>query len=129
MTDLYSPVRDFELKGRGISILISDFFSGSPVSEIIKYLQYNRQDVFACHILAPEELEPSIESGARLVDVETGEVLDVTATPALAWSYDRILKKFVSDIEKACFSRGAGYFMMSSAMQLEHMVKMVVRGR
>jgi len=43
---------------RGITVLISDFFTRGSFDELIKYLMYRKQRVYACHILSPQEIEP-----------------------------------------------------------------------
>lgn len=111
------------LSGRGISILITDFFTRGNVTEILKYLAYCRQTVYACHILSPQELSPDISESLRLVDSETGDMLDITVTPSLIRSYKSALDSFTYQIRQACLKFGAQYFLFSSDMAVEEMVK------
>ena len=112
--------------GRGITVIISDFFSQGSFSELLKLLIYNKQAVYICHILSPQEVQPTINEAVRLVDSETREVLDITVTPSLLNSYTKALDNFRIQIEQTCIKWGVYYFQLSSNMAMEEMVKEVV---
>ncbi|MCR4436781.1 MAG: DUF58 domain-containing protein [Clostridiales bacterium] len=127
-TDLYAAVRDSGLKsGRGISILISDLFSQGSLEDAVKYLQFRKQEVFLCHMLAPQEVNPEINASLRLVDIETGEYRDITATSRLVKAYKNVYHKFIASTEAMCRRRGVNYIKMETTMDLDQMIKMVVR--
>jgi uncharacterized protein (DUF58 family) len=111
---------------RGISILISDLFSKGKLKETIDYLQYRNQDIYICHILAPQEINPSLESAIRLVDSETGEFMDVSITSQLIKTYRKSFSGYISEIEGMCFKRGVNYIRMDISIPIEQMIKMVV---
>jgi uncharacterized protein (DUF58 family) len=113
-------------KQRGISILISDLFSKGKLKETIDYFQYRNQDIYICHILAPQEINPSLESSIRLVDSETGEFMDVSITPQLMKTYRKSFSDYISEIEGMCFKRGINYIRMNTSIPIEQMIKMVV---
>jgi uncharacterized protein (DUF58 family) len=46
--------------GRGITVIISDFFSQGSFSQVLKHLKYNKQVIYICHILSPQEIQPDI---------------------------------------------------------------------
>lgn len=126
-TDLYSAVKASNIKSsRGISIIISDLFSGGSLTDVIKYLLYRKQEVFVCHVLSPQEIEPAIDNALRLVDKETGSYMDVSSTSLLLKTYSRVFDSFVSELEEACFKYGVNYIRMSTAMPVEQMIKSVV---
>ncbi len=110
---------------RGITVLISDFFTRGSFDELIKYLMYRKQRVYACHILSPQEIEPDIREPVRLIDSETKEMIDITATPMLLNSYRRAVNSFRDGLGQVCFRWGADYFSFSSAQLLEEMIKEV----
>lgn len=111
--------------GKGITILISDFFSEGDFNELVKYFKYRKQEVYLCNILSPQELQPEINESVRLVDTETGQTVDITVTPALLKSYRRAVGNFRDSLEQMCFKWGANYFQFSSAMGVERMIKEV----
>jgi len=128
-TDIYNTVSKYNLKsGRGISIVISDFFTKGNLLNMINYLQYKKQEVYICHILSPQEVAPEIGMSLRLIDVESGEFRDVTSSPALIKTYKKVYSKFISNIEEICAGRGVNYIFMESSMPAEKMVRMVVNG-
>jgi uncharacterized protein (DUF58 family) len=128
-TDLLAAIRQFNLKpSRGISIIISDFLSQGALEESIKYLQYRKQEVYVCHVLAPQEVNPEINSSLRLIDKETGEYMDVTASPQLVKAYHKVFTNFTAGLEEVCFKRGASYMRFESSVPVETMVKKVVGG-
>lgn len=127
-TDLYSSIKQSGLGNtRGISIVISDLLSPTPLEEVIKLLQYRKQEIYICHLLSPQEVNPDINANLRLVDSETGEFKDVTETPLLLKTYSRVYNRFVSDIEATCFKRAVSYIRLESSMPVEQMVKLAIR--
>jgi len=113
------------LSGRGITVVISDFFSKGDFSNLLKHLKYYKQEVYICHILSPQEIQPVINESVRLVDSETEEMLDITVTPSLLNSYNRALNNFKNRIKQECNKWGAHYFNFSSELNIEEMVKEV----
>ena len=128
-TDIFNTVSKYNLKsGKGISIVISDFFTKGNLLDMINYLQFKKQEVYICHILAPQEVEPEIGMSLRLIDIESGEFRDVTSSPALLKTYKKVYKRFITNIEDTCKGRGVNYMFMESSVPPEKMVRMVVNG-
>lgn len=128
-TDIFNTVSKYNLKsGKGISIVISDFFTKGNLLDMINYLQFKKQEVYICHILAPQEVEPEIGMSLRLIDIESGEFRDVTSSPALVKTYKKVYKRFITNIEDTCKGRGVNYMFMESSVPPEKMVRMVVNG-
>lgn len=128
-TDIFNTVSKYNLKsGKGISIVISDFFTKGNLLDMINYLQFKKQEVYICHILAPQEVEPEIGMSLRLIDIESGEFRDVTSSPALVKTYKKVYKRFITNIEDTCKGRGVNYMFMESSVPPEKMVRMVVIG-
>ena len=112
---------------RGITVLISDFFTQGDIHDLLKYLTYHKQTVYVCHILSPQELTPAVSESVRLVDSENGRTMDITVTPALLNSYGKALEHFRSHLEQSCLKWGASYFHFSSELAVEEMVKEVAK--
>lgn len=126
-TDLTGALKNYNMKsGKGISIVISDLLYSEGLPEIIKYLQYRKQEVHIFHILSLQELKPELESSLRLIDMETREFKDITVSPLLLKTYNKILGQFLSGIEECCFKYGANYMKADSSMPIEQMIRMVV---
>lgn len=130
ITDLFGAIRDSDIRNtKGISIVISDFFSHGLPADIIKFLQYRKQEVYFCQLLAPQEISPEINSSLRLIDSETGKFIDVTATPQLLKVYRKVYNSFVGSFEEACHKYGANFLKFETAMPVEQMIKAVTGGR
>lgn len=121
-TDLNASIKKKDTKGRGLSVIISDFFTAGGIEEAIKYLLYKKQDVFLIHVLSPEELNPEMEGQVRLLDSETGRSMDVAVTPVLLKRYQSKLNEFESGIREFCSRMGASYIQVSSADSIEKIV-------
>ncbi|MEN2774845.1 DUF58 domain-containing protein [Acetivibrio clariflavus] len=126
-TDIFNTIAKFNLKsGKGISIVISDLFTKGNLLDMINYLQFKKQEIYICHVLAPQEVEPEIGMSLRLIDIESGEFRDVTSSPDLIKSYKKVYKRFITNIEEICKRRGVNYIFMESSLPVERMVRKVV---
>lgn len=121
-TDLNAAIKKKDIRSRGMSILISDFFTPGGIEEAVKYLLYKKQDVFLIHILSPEELNPDMEGQVRLLDAESGKAMDVAVTPILLKQYHAKLNEFSNSIREFCSRMGASYIQVSSADSIEKIV-------
>ena len=91
--------------GRGISIVITDGLVEDGLEEGLKYLKYMKQDIYLCHILSPQELEPELDGALELVDIETNDIIEVTASGELLDMYEKSLKRFLNNIKQQCKNR------------------------
>ncbi len=126
-TDIKKGIENSSIKAnRGITIIISDFFSTGSVMDTIKYLKYYKQDVYICHTLSPQELSPDLNSGCRVVDCETGRYKDLVVSKELLKAYGKALKYFVEKMESDCFSQSASYVLFDTSFDVEQIIKKVV---
>lgn len=121
-TDINASIKKKDFRSRGMSVIISDFFTSGGIEDAVKYLLYKKQDVFLIHLLSPEELKPELEGQVRLLDSETGKVMDVAVTPALLRQYQAKLSEFSNQIREFCSRLGASYIQVSSADSIEKIV-------
>jgi len=108
--------------GRGISIVITDGLVEGGLEEGLKYLRYMKQEVYLCHILSPQELSPELDGALELVDIETNDIIEVTASGELLDMYEKSLKRFLNNIKQQCKKFGIRYTLLQSDMALEEMV-------
>jgi uncharacterized protein (DUF58 family) len=120
-TDLLSAARRFVIRNRrpGIVLLVSDFLDPAGFEAPLKTLAANRMDVFAVHVLAREEIEPVLTGDFQLVDSETGEKLDVTASRRLVENYKKTVRGFCSSLQTFCAARGISYLFASTDLPFE----------
>ncbi|MDQ2087188.1 DUF58 domain-containing protein [Herbivorax sp. ANBcel31] len=127
VTNIYDTILKHHFKsGKGVSVVISDFFSEGSMMDMIKYLQFKKQHVYICHVLSPQEISPDIGESLRLIDSETGMHREVTASKSLLKMYNRVYQNFVNELEEICTKRGVHYMLMDTSLPIETLIRMVV---
>jgi len=123
-TDLLEATRRFVIRNRrpGVMLIVSDFLDPEGYEAPLKTLIGNRMDVFAVHVLAKEEVEPVLTGDFLLVDSETGERLDVTASRRLVENYQKTVKGFCASMQQFCAARGVSYLFASTDLPFEALV-------
>lgn len=79
-TDYAKPLLHFQnfLHRRGIAIVISDFYEDpQTIVRTIEPLRFHGNEVILFHILDPEEIRPVLKGSTVLVDLETGNRMEV----------------------------------------------------
>lgn len=122
ITDLNACMKRKDIRGRGISIVISDFFMKGSIEETIKYLKYKNQEVVLIHILCPEELNPEIQGQVRLIDSETKEARNIIVTSNLLRQYEKHLNMFIASIKELANRFGVYYVQVSSSDEIEKII-------
>ncbi len=123
-TDLLEASRRFILRNRrpGVLLLISDFLDPAGFEAPLRTLGAARMDLFAVHVLAKEEIDPVLTGDFLLVDSETGEKLDVTASRRLVANYQKTVKGFCASLQQFCAARGIAYLFASTELPFEALV-------
>jgi uncharacterized protein (DUF58 family) len=129
-TDLVASARHAgaQLKGRGVIVLLSDLLDPAA-DKVIRELAATGSELIVLHILSPEELDPSLEGDVRLVDVETGEGLDVTVDVATIDDYKARLAAWQEGFAELAGKRGATYVPISTDLPLTDLVFAELRRR
>lgn len=113
-------VRGIREEGRaGILVAISDFLEPGWEETVRRLAPPGEAGVV--HILAPEELTPGLEGDITLVDAETGEEVEVSATPELLTQYENRLNAWMAAVRSACTSRGIAYATARSDAQAKEL--------
>ncbi|MFZ5354762.1 MAG: DUF58 domain-containing protein [Bacillota bacterium] len=121
-TAVCGAVKRKDIKNKGISFIISDFFSADGIEAAVRYLLYKNQDVVLIHVLSPEELKPAMDGQVRLLDSETRDTVDIAVTPVLMKQYEKALSSFISNIKELSSRMGAAYVLLSTADSIEKAV-------
>jgi len=121
-TILSEAIKNKDLKNRGISIIISDFFTIGSIAEVIKYLAYKKQQIIFIQVLCEEELTPMLGGEVSLIDSETGEEINISITPKLLKAYNSKLKAMSIVIKESIKKYGGTFIQVSSADPLEKIV-------
>jgi uncharacterized protein (DUF58 family) len=120
-TDFSKPLHHFQefLKRRGLVVILSDFFEPPEhLVRTIEPLRFHGNEVVLFHVLDPQELAPSFRDAAVLVDLETGQQMEVTPDYARR-EYRGKINDHLADLRTR--SRGAGldYFLLTTDRPLD----------
>ena len=79
-------------------------------------------EITVMHILAPQELEPELDGDFKLVDVEGGNAVEISADIDLLRRYRENLASWRAEIESFCAGRGISYLSIDTSMPVEEFV-------
>jgi uncharacterized protein (DUF58 family) len=118
-TDLVAAVRHAaaQLHGKGVVILLSDLLDPAA-DRVIRELAATGSELIVIHVLSSDELDPALEGDLRLVDVETGEGIDVTVDLATLDAYQARLAAWKQGFADLAAKRRASYVDLSSETNL-----------
>ena len=118
-TDLVAAARHAaaQLHGKGVVILFSDLLDPGA-DRIIRELAATGSELIVLHVLSPDELDPALEGDLRLVDVETGDGVDVTVDLATLDAYKARLTAWKASFADLAAKRRASYVDLSSDTNL-----------
>jgi uncharacterized protein (DUF58 family) len=129
--DLAEAARRFALtqRGRGICVVLSDFFDKGGVENGLRYLANGRFDLFAVQILSPQEIEPDLTGDLKLVDLEDADMAEVSITQPLIARYKSNLAAYCSDLKQFITRRGGTYSFTSTSVPFDTLVLSYLRER
>jgi uncharacterized protein (DUF58 family) len=130
-TDLDASLSTYarQMRGAGLTLVVSDLFSPAGYQRGIDALLGRRQDVLLVHVLAPDELEPTpdVVGEWKLQDVEGTEPIQATITPSVVRAYKRLLASYTHEVEDYCRRRGVTYLRLSSDVSVEDVLLRTLR--
>ena len=118
-TDLVAAARHAaaQLHGKGVVILFSDLLDPGA-DRIIRELAATGSELIVLHVLSPDELDPALEGDLRLVDIESGDGVDVTVDLATLDAYKARLAAWKQVFADVAARRRASYVDLSSDTNL-----------
>lgn len=124
-TDFARPFVHFQefLKRRGIVVVVSDFYEQPEVIvRTIEPLRYRGSEVVLFHVLDPREIQPGIGRPALLVDMETGERLEVSPEYARS-EYRRRIDHHVAALKEKARAAGLDYSLLRTDRPLDEALR------
>jgi uncharacterized protein (DUF58 family) len=131
-TNLERSCREAAFSQRGgILLFLTDFLDRAGFEKALKYLMAKGRntEVFAIHLLSPQEIEPDLTGDLRLVDVEDGLPSEISIHPAILKSYRRMLEAFCEEIRSYSSSHGIHYVFASTLLPFDKLVLEFLRRR
>ena len=109
-------------------ILLSDLLDPAA-DRVIRELAATGSELIVLHVLSPEELDPQLEGDLRLVDVETGDGLDVTVDLPTLDAYKARLAAWKAGFADLAAKRRASYVDLPSDANLADLMFAELRRR
>jgi uncharacterized protein (DUF58 family) len=129
-TDLVAACRHAlaQVTGRGVIVLVSDLLD--PGAErALRDLAGTGSEVIVLHVLAPDEVTPTLEGDLRLVDAETGATVDVTLDLAARERYTERVEAWRDELATLAAKRRIAYVPLTSDVALADLVFAELRRR
>jgi uncharacterized protein (DUF58 family) len=130
-TDLNAAAADHCTRShvRGVAIVISDLLMTQGTREGLHRLVRHGLETAVVHLLDSEEIEPTMRGDVELIDVETGERIEMTVGPEAIRSYQQRVQTWCDEIDGYCRKMGVRYLRMDTSMPFERMVVQYLRAR
>jgi uncharacterized protein (DUF58 family) len=112
---------------KGVVLVISDFLDPAGFEPALRVLRQLRQEVFAVHVIAEDELAPALPDEVVLVDAEDGSATKRQITPALISAYRAEFERYGEELESYCSKNGWGYVRAVTSVSFEDLVLRVLR--
>ncbi len=129
VTNMADSLRAFvhQNKRRGMAVVLSDFYDPNGYEDAINYLRYNNFEPFVIHLHDENEMKPSLRGDLSIVDCETGQVREITITPAILKKYEKLHGEFCDRLEKYCSARHVSYFRTPIQVPYDEIVLRIFR--
>lgn len=120
-TDFGKPLHHFQqlLHRRGIAVVISDFYEEpDKIVQTIEPLRFHGNEVVLFHILDPQELRPVMSGPSLLVDMETGQRIEVIPEYARS-TYCARIDAHVDALRSRTRAAGMDYQLLTTDQPLD----------
>ncbi len=102
---------------KGLAILLTDGLDENfPAA--LHQVAYRGHEILLMQILSDAELEPALEGDLRLLDCETEDAVEITATLSVIREYQRRLTEFCQQLSDICRRAGGWYLRLTSEASL-----------
>lgn len=130
-SDLDRAARQFTQLHRnpGLCVILSDFFDPAGPEPGLRHLAAARHDLFAMHLLSPQELNPAFTGALQLKDLERSERLDLSITPPALQGYQHSLQDWCQRLQRALAQVGGAYFLANTATPFDTLILDSLRRR
>jgi uncharacterized protein (DUF58 family) len=90
---------------RGLALLITDGLDAS-FPDALRQLAMRGHELILLHILSDAEWSPTLEGDLKLLDCESDEAVEITATASVLREYRRNLENFCAQLDDLCHRSG-----------------------
>src|SRR5579862_3007046 len=117
-TELSHALESFvhQTKRRGVAVVISDFYDPAGYADGLNLLRYHRFEPTVLQVWAEAEARPKLRGDLEIVDVETGELREVTVSERALAQYAKAHAAYCEELANFCAGRGMPYFRADTAV-------------
>ena len=126
-TGINKSIRSYNIHGKGVSIIISDFLEPEGVADAIKYLTYKKQQIFLVQVLAREEVEFDEEGALSLQDMENGNRIRITVNRQVISEYKKNLDRHTKELNRLANKYNCAFIQVISDENLENCIFKTMR--
>lgn len=113
----------------GIAVVVSDLLAPDGQQAGIERLLRAGLEVTVVHVLHTQELHPDLAGELELVDVETGEIVEITVGQEAIRSYEERVSDWCRSLKESFAARGVAYVQADTSIPLESLVLQHLRER
>jgi uncharacterized protein (DUF58 family) len=123
-TDLVGAVDRFlSAKGPGLMLIVSDFLT-ADWEQALRVLPSSRRDQgrqqgVAIHVLHPDEVDPPLSGDLELVDIESGETLNVSLNPSSLKDLRAHIDAWMTEVKTQCRRLGFDHSVLMATDDLD----------
>jgi uncharacterized protein (DUF58 family) len=128
-TNFTACAREFQARHRrkGIIVVISDFLFPSGFDDGLKFLQWNKHEVFCLQVQDDNDTKCDWKGDVDLTCIETGQHQRLTITPREARLYEQAVADWNDSLRKCCAKRGIGLASTTPAVPFETVITDILR--
>ncbi|MDC0935516.1 DUF58 domain-containing protein [Pirellulales bacterium] len=112
---------------RGVVIVISDFLFPGGFEEPLRYLQYNKHDLYCLQVQDAGDTHCDLKGDVQLECVETAARRLVTVTPREARLYEQAVADWNENLRVCCAKSGIGLASTSTDPPFESVIQDILR--
>ncbi len=105
----------------GMVFLLTDGLD-EHLPDTLRTLGGRKHELVVVQILSEVELDPELEGDLKLIDSETGEAIEITATRSVLNEYQNRLKAHLEAIQNSCRRIGALYLQVNNRQSAQDII-------
>jgi uncharacterized protein (DUF58 family) len=120
-TDFAKPFFHLQsfLHRRGVIVVVSDFYEDPElVVKTMEPMRFHGNEIILFHVLDPQEIRPSIKDPALMLDMETGDTIEVTPD-FVKHEYGAKIDAHVAALKDRAQRSGIDYLLLDTSQPLD----------
>jgi uncharacterized protein (DUF58 family) len=128
-TELSRNLESFvhQTKRRGLAVVISDFYDPQGYADGLNLLRYHRFEPTVIQLWSEREARPKLRGDVEIVDVETGDLREVTVTERALAAYTHAHAEYCDALAAFCAGRAIPYFRADTTVPFDELVLRIFR--